>query len=632
MKELKERRPDVYKFLTEKLGCEFLGIKEVPISEIKFDEDLYPREEIDEETVEEFKTQIENGAEFPPIVLTEDLVELDGRRRTLAHQKTGKQKIKAEIWKVPKPEYKYLIAQLINGGTDTPLKPSEKRKAILKDWDAGIRDIELIAKAVHTTEKYVKYILSTSGRLKDLKTKMKERALELANQGKTQNEIVKILEKEFGEKVIQSTISRWLSEKRKKINLLTPDGSPTPEGLRLWSEYVEQSDTEKEDLFNPERFLEFLKKKGLEAQKVEKIGKVYFNGTPEQAFMMVVEQAIKQRIQNAVNNGLDERDIKLLISKGKTGIFQYMSSTAKAKLAGLLSDYIQEQIQKREERQKEEELIIETAKEILQNPEFIFSSWTNLGKEVLKRLEEKGNYLRHKYHEGTISEILQKHSNTLLDIYKSIPEISENELKEIIEDYDLEEFESLEQFRETIRANVIQEGKRPAGVDILATKVWNEYYSQKIKQQEKAPPSPPPATDLEDSTVESSLSNETEEELSEEEYIKKLEESWERAHSQTEEEKAKTGPKGPHKHTKQDEERPQTPEQILNDYTTHVQTYTLAILSTFGRKKAIEVLEQLLEDLTSLSFNKLRMKWNRAYANARRDLGIETYEYWREEV
>lgn len=247
MKELKERRPDVYKFLTEKLGCEFLGIKEVPISEIKFDEDLYPREEIDEETVEEFKTQIENGAEFPPIVLTEDLVELDGRRRTLAHQKTGKQKIKAEIWKVPKPEYKYLIAQLINGGTDTPLKPSEKRKAILKDWDAGIRDIELIAKAVHTTEKYVKYILSTSGRLKDLKTKMKERALELANQGKTQNEIVKILEKEFGEKVIQSTISRWLSEKRKKINLLTPDGSPTPEGLRLWSEYVEQSDTGKEE-------------------------------------------------------------------------------------------------------------------------------------------------------------------------------------------------------------------------------------------------------------------------------------------------------------------------------------------------------------------------------------------------
>ena len=610
-----------------------MKIVELEIKDIEIPQGLLPRVLTGtvEEKVEEYKELIEEGVEFDPILVWERndgrYWVIDGVHRIEAHKRAGKQFIKAKLVKC-KDELDYRI-KAIQANLKHGLALAKGERPLLAQtlYKQGLSEEE-IRKVFGVSERTVREWLKTV-KEEEKQAKIKK-ALELREKGYSLREIAK----EIG--ITPEGVRKLLSTSGKdfqKLTLLTPSGDPTPEGLRLWSEYVEQSDTEKEDLFNPERFSEFIKNKGYLVQRQEnvKINGVYYSNAGEPAFLALLEHLIKSHIKVLVDTGMSETAIKASISKEKSWIFKHLSSTAKAKLAGLLSDYIQEQIQKREERQKEEELIIETAKEILQNPEFIFSSWTNLGKEVLKRLEEKGNYLRHKYHEGHVSEILQKHSNTLLDIYKQIPEISEDEIKEIIEDFDLEEFESLEQFKETLKAQIIQEGKRPAGVNILTAKVWNEYYSQKIKQQEKAPPSPPPATDLEDSTVESSLSNETEEELSEEEYIKKLEESWERAHSQTEEEKAKTGPKGPHKH-KSSDEKPQTPEEILNDAIHQIQAYTLLIVSKFGRKKALEVLDELLNDLETLSFNQLRQKWTFGYAMAVHRLGIETYEYWREEV
>ena len=611
-----------------------LGRKKLKLSQIKLDQGIYPRFETDEERAKFFAQLLKEGNEFEPIVVapteTEGLYELlDGNHRLLAHQIAGYEEIEADVYEVPKKERR-LISAGLNNKTSKPLSEGELKDAVVKAYTVdGIKDLKRIADLVgcslRTVERYTKEIRERE------REELKKKAWELKEQGLSVREIAKKLG------VSKSTIADWLSEKRQlsqiaQISLFTTNGDPTPEGLRLWSEYVEQSDTEKEDLFNPERFSEFLKKKGLEAQKVEKIGKVYFNGTPEQAFMMVVEQAIKQRIQNAVNNGLDERDIKLLISKGKTGIFQYMSSTAKAKLAGLLSDYIQEQIQKREERQKEEELIIETAKEILQNPEFIFSSWTNLGKEVLKRLEEKGNYLRHKYHEGHVSEILKKYSDALLGVYKSIPEITQEELESLIQDYDLEEFESLEQFRETLKAQIIQQGKRPAGVDVLATKVWNEYYSQKIKQQEKAPPSPPPSPEeLEDSTEESSPSNETEENW--DEILKPFAEAYDRVfgkdqenQEQQEEQKPKLKRGRPPKEGKDFKEMTSTEQYLWA--ITQIEYWTLWILDRWGREEAKKVLKTLLKDLESLSNEQLADAWKEAFALALADRRIRDWEYW----
>jgi len=73
-----------------------------------------------------------------------------------------------------------------------------------------------------------------------------KKALELREKGYTQEQIAK----ELG--VSQQTISYWFKEFTKNgktcqnlyIPLLTPQGTPTPEGLRLWSEYVEQSEVQ----------------------------------------------------------------------------------------------------------------------------------------------------------------------------------------------------------------------------------------------------------------------------------------------------------------------------------------------------------------------------------------------------
>ena len=600
--------------------------------------ELYIRSRVNEEWVEHLKQLIEEGADLDPVIVAK--VEgkntlVSGNHRVSAYRKLGKQIKVLHIGEISLEAFfklqRELNPEILPMDTEELKCYAEKLYNHLKDKYKKGELYEKIADAVGRSPETVrKWLASKEQEEKQAKIK---KAWELREKGWK----IKDIAKELG--VDERTVYRYLEEHDKtakpaKLTLLTPSGDPTPEGLRLWSEYVEQSDTEKEDLFNPEKFSEFLKKKGLEAQKVEKIGKVYFNGTPEQAFMMVVEQAIKQRIQNAVNNGLDERDIKLLISKGKTGIFQYMSSTAKAKLAGLLSDYIQEQIQKREERQKEEELIIETAKEILQNPEFIFSSWTNLGKEVLKRLEEKGNYLRHKYHEGHVSEILKKYSDALLGVYKSIPEITQEELESLIQDYDLEEFESLEQFRETVKTQVIQEGKRPAGVDVLATKVWNEYQSQKIKQQqqEKAPPSsPPPSEELEDSTEESSPSNETEENW--DEILKPFAEAYDRVFGkgqenqgqQQEEQKPKLKRGRP---PKEEEPPPKSPAEQYLRAVQEIEYWVLWILDKFGKEEAIKTLENLIKDLKTLSNEELWKAWNIAYGKALADGKIRSWRYW----
>jgi hypothetical protein len=57
---LKHRRPDVYKLLIE-LGCEYIGIEEVPIENITIDQGIYPREKTDKERVSLYASNILDG-------------------------------------------------------------------------------------------------------------------------------------------------------------------------------------------------------------------------------------------------------------------------------------------------------------------------------------------------------------------------------------------------------------------------------------------------------------------------------------------------------------------------------------------------------------------------------------------
>ncbi|MEO2064975.1 MAG: hypothetical protein ABGX17_00545, partial [Desulfurobacteriaceae bacterium] len=158
---------------------------------------------------------------------------LDGNHRLAAHEQAGHEKIWIERWDIPK-HYLKLIAQAANtevGNIDTPLTGKEKKRAILQDWEDGIRDINLIAEALKTTPNYVRKVLSQAGLIRDRKKEMKKRARELRDEGLSYREIAKRLEEEFGENIPKSTVSDWLNECPKnylgKKSDTTPTDTPT---------------------------------------------------------------------------------------------------------------------------------------------------------------------------------------------------------------------------------------------------------------------------------------------------------------------------------------------------------------------------------------------------------------------
>lgn len=579
-----------------------MKIVELEIKDLVVPQGLLPRVLTGtvEEKVEEYAEMIEQGVEFDPILVWEredgSYWVIDGVHRVEAHKKAGKERIKVKLVKC-KDELDYRI-KAIQANLKHGLALTKGERAILAQtlYKQGL------------SEEEIRKVFGVSGRtvrewLKTVKEEEKQakvkRVLELRERGWK----IKDIARELG--VPRRTIANWLAKtelisKIAKLELITPTGSPTPEGLRLWSEYVEQADT-KTDAFSDSGFYTFLKNKGYEVE---------YHGQ----FIATVREEVDKYIKNAVENGLTETEIRTLLSKAKRGIFEHISSTAKAKLAGLLSDYIKKLIEQREERQKEENLILETAKEILQNPEFVFSNWTNLGKLILE--EQR---LSHKYHEGMISEILQKYSNTLLDIYNSIPEVSEEELKEIAKGFDLDEFEDLNQFRETLKAQVIQEGKRPAGADTFATSLWNEYQSQKLKEE--------------------SLNESLEEVEDEEEYIRRrveeqlpdFEKTWERifGNQEKQEEKKEEKPKLKRgRPPRQEEPLPKSPAEQYLRVVQEIQYYTLWILDKFGREDAIRTLENLINDLKTLSNKELWQAWKIAYGRAVADGRIRSWRYW----
>ena len=217
---IQNRRPDLYRLL-QKIGARPRGYAEIEIKRIKRDQGIYPREQTDWDRVEIYKEALEEGAVFPPVLVAaepENLL-LDGNHRINAHEQAGHEKIWIERWDIPK-HYLKLVAQAANteaGKIDTPLTGREKKKAIIQDWEDGIRDIELIATALKTTPSYVRKVLSNAGLIKSRKEQMKERAKELKEQGLSSRQIAERLSEEFGEEISYRSVVRWLEEDVTKI-------------------------------------------------------------------------------------------------------------------------------------------------------------------------------------------------------------------------------------------------------------------------------------------------------------------------------------------------------------------------------------------------------------------------------
>jgi len=214
---LQNRRPDVYKLLND-LGCRFKYVDEIYLDDLIIDQGIYPRESTDWERVKMYAENLENGAEFPPILIVEresdfKKIILDGNHRYYAHKEIDKDKIVAEVWEVPESLYP-VVAQAVNTEEkeiDTPLTPVEKKKAILRDWeilthyDKETRR-EIIAKILKTSVAYVNKVLSEAGLIRSEKEELKKKVIDLCNQGLTQTEIAKMLG------INQATVSRILKD------------------------------------------------------------------------------------------------------------------------------------------------------------------------------------------------------------------------------------------------------------------------------------------------------------------------------------------------------------------------------------------------------------------------------------
>lgn len=109
--------------------------KTIPLAQVYFSEDLYPRSQPSWQTAYVYSQNMRNGSKFPPIVLAlykgkKYLV--DGKHRYEAHKLLKKNLIKAEIytgWDKRKIYEEAIIRNMTHGQV---LSPYEKRKIALK--------------------------------------------------------------------------------------------------------------------------------------------------------------------------------------------------------------------------------------------------------------------------------------------------------------------------------------------------------------------------------------------------------------------------------------------------------------------------------------------------------------------
>lgn len=570
-------------------------IVELEIKDLEIPQGLLPRVITGtvESKVEEYKELIEEGVEFDPISVWERddgrYWVIDGVHRIEAHKKAGIDRIKAKLVKC-KDELDYRI-KAIQANLKHGLALAKGERPILAQmlYKQGL-DEEAIRKVFGISERTLQRWLKP---VKEQEREEKiKRALELRKKGWSLREIAK----ELGES--KDTIQRWLSQKRQNggnetpLPLLTPYGAPTPEGVKAWDGYMVQASVEGlEGIYDPYAFAEYLKNGGYEPA-----GSV-------QLFTERVREEIENFIKKAVKNGLPAEEVRLLLSRTKQGIFANISSTGKAKLANLYREFIAEKVREHEEEQKYREIILKEAEEILKDPTYVFHSWAYLAEDVAKRLPEE---ITAKYRNWEIAQILQEESTKLLDIYNATPEATHRDLKETADGLDIDDM-TFEEFKKALKEAVIEKGKRPAKVEEFATHYWNEY--QKLKEEEE-------------------IQNTGYLQVSDEEIAKVAEELSQLDLSSIveeveEEKKTKRG------RPKKEEERPPlSPGEQYLRAVEEIQYWVLWILDRWGRDDAIRTLENLIEDLKTLSNEKLWQAWKMAYGRAVADGRIRPWMYW----
>jgi predicted transcriptional regulator len=197
--------------------------KDLSLSEVKpLPKELYVREKIDPQWVENLKEYILEGALQPFIVCArveglQGLHLIDTHHTYYALKAAGKSSAKAIVVQEEIPIEKIIIVQLrLNRSEQKPLTLKERKQSVLKHY-LNIKNklgkdfykkrgqiIQEIMQETGLSKPYIYKILEDT--LQKEKEELKKLVQELYNQGKSQHEIEKLLA------IPQPTISRWLNE------------------------------------------------------------------------------------------------------------------------------------------------------------------------------------------------------------------------------------------------------------------------------------------------------------------------------------------------------------------------------------------------------------------------------------
>jgi transposase len=423
-------------------------IVELEIKDLTIPQGLLPRVLTGtvEEKVEEYKEMLEQGVEFDPIIVwkrPDGYWIVDGVHRTEAHKRAGKSTIKAKIIEL-KDELEYRIEAIkANLKHGLPLQKEEKILLAQTLYKLGVQTAEL-KKLFGVAERTLYYWLEPVKQQE--KSELKKKALELKEQGMSLREIADRLG------VPKSTVEDWVNESVRFLQklqfsdsvnnpqLLSSDGTPTQEGFKALSEFIEENEEE----LRQKPFNDVVKEPAL------------------RDVLKFLHEAIKKDLKRFIDAPTYEKVKNYLIT-----IYPYKELSLKArKIFFDKAQALWEKMKKEHEEEiKLEREVLEQAKRILANPEYVFHTWRTL-REDLARLGDMNHTFVYAYKEK-IEDILHRHADTLTEIYKTIPEatpdaLSEDELKEIKEKVkDTDKWGRTTKIREEVEQKLKEKRFRP---------------------------------------------------------------------------------------------------------------------------------------------------------------------------
>ncbi|MCL6557696.1 MAG: helix-turn-helix domain-containing protein [Firmicutes bacterium] len=180
------------------------------LSEIIIDDTIYPRSNIDPETITRYLEALEVGATLPPLVVMPDGRLLDGRHRYEAYKRAGKEEVEVIVEEPGDPDERAVELNLCHG---RPLTREELRQAARR-WYSK-KPVTEIAKTLGVTRRTIQnWVADLTADKEEERVEIREKALEMRAEGMTQEEVAERLG------VTQQAISKWEYNSEKNFSPL----------------------------------------------------------------------------------------------------------------------------------------------------------------------------------------------------------------------------------------------------------------------------------------------------------------------------------------------------------------------------------------------------------------------------